>query len=369
MKILVLAPKIVPHHTGTPIRIFEVSKRLGIKHEVFVLSLGLKKNFIKKNKIKIKIIPYGKLVHIKFLFNIIKYAKKYDIIYSHTYLPTLLAILSKPLHKKKIVCDPHGFVFSQIKFRTPIKKYLIKKLEKFSLKKSDYIIAVSNKMKNEIINFGFDRKKIEVIVTGCPEIGVMRTSKMRKNFRVKKNRTIGYTGNFHKYQGVNYLLNAFEKINEKYKDSKLILVGGTEKEIINLRKRYKNPNIMFKKRVSRNVVFEFMDICDILVIPRPKVLATEVGFPTKLSEYSISGKAIISTDVGNNSGIIKNGYNGILIDSKNIENELIEKIDYLFKNPKKTKELGNNARKYALKNLTWDSIIEKIERVLFTHFK
>lgn len=364
MKILVLAPIIVPHHTGTPIRIFEVSERLGKKHEVFVLSLGPKKGIIKKDTFKIKIIPYGRFAHLKFLFDIIRYAKNYDIIYSHTYLPNLLGILCKFLHRRKIVCDVHGFVFSQIKFKNFIKRYMIKSLEKISLKKSDHIIAVSNTMKNEIMKFGVSDKQIDVVETGCPEIRKISSSDIIKKLELKKNRTIGYIGNFNVYQGVIYLLDAFMEIIKKYKGSKLILVGGTESDIMNLRKKYDSLDIIFKKRSPRDIAFKFINACDILVIPRPKILATDVGFPTKLSEYSILGKAIIATDVGDHARIIKNGHNGIIINSEDIENELIQKVGYLFENPKKIGELGKNAKKYASKNLTWNVLVKKIESIL-----
>jgi len=111
MKILVLAPKIIPHTTGTPIRIFEVCRRLGTKNEVFVLSLGPRGGIFRESTFRSKVIPYGKLAHLRFLLNIIKYARRYDVIYSHTYLPNLLGILCKFLHRKKsfVMCTASFF--------------------------------------------------------------------------------------------------------------------------------------------------------------------------------------------------------------------------------------------------------------------
>lgn len=87
--------------------------------------------------------------------------------------------------------------------------------------------------------------------------------------------------------------------------------------------------------------------------------STEEGFPVTILEYGLAGLAVVSTNVGYCSQIIKNGFNGVLFDPENeleLKANLIKVIeDHLFR-----KEIAENFKDTVLKNYSEKQIIEKI---------
>lgn len=81
-------------------------------------------------------------------------------------------------------------------------------------------------------------------------------------------------------------------------------------------------------------------------------------------ECMAMGKPIISTDIGGNSEIINNGYNGYKISNSNIEIELIETITKLENNRNILAKLGENAFKYVQDEHSYEKLINKFNSFL-----
>jgi glycosyltransferase involved in cell wall biosynthesis len=73
------------------------------------------------------------------------------------------------------------------------------------------------------------------------------------------------------------------------------------------------------------------------------------GVSNSIIETMASGKPVIASRGGGTDEVIKDNYNGYLIDPHS-EKQLREKIDGLFSNRKHLLELGENARRYAREN-------------------
>lgn len=81
------------------------------------------------------------------------------------------------------------------------------------------------------------------------------------------------------------------------------------------------------------------------------------GTPNPALEAAACGKTIISNRIGNMPQFIKDGVNGFLINTRNI-NKYIEKINILNSDRKLIKQMGNEARKTVEESWTWKIMAE-----------
>ncbi len=82
------------------------------------------------------------------------------------------------------------------------------------------------------------------------------------------------------------------------------------------------------------------------------------GFGMVLSQALASGVPVIATNATGALDIIVNDYNGYIIDV-NQNNEIAQKIEYLYHNSDKLNEFKNNAFESVKLNLTWDKYGER----------
>jgi glycosyltransferase involved in cell wall biosynthesis len=86
------------------------------------------------------------------------------------------------------------------------------------------------------------------------------------------------------------------------------------------------------------------------------------GSSLKLFDYMAAGKPTVASDMGQISTIIKNGKNGLLVNSDT--QTIIDTILKLKENQEERKILGNNARKDVINFYNWDRVAEQTETVL-----
>ena len=87
------------------------------------------------------------------------------------------------------------------------------------------------------------------------------------------------------------------------------------------------------------------------------------GLPMSIMEAESVGRCIITTESIGCRDTINDGYNGFLVNSKDVLS-LAEKCIYLIENPEKNSEICNNSRKFAEDNFDSKKINEKIINVV-----
>lgn len=183
---------------------------------------------------------------------------------------------------------------------------------------------------------GFPNKKIKVIYNGIEDVR-NPGSRILNN----QNITIGCISRMDYNKGILILLEAFKKAQKKHPDIKLVLTGvGNAWEAI----AEKVSNYSFSKSVQLMGFYEgdidtVLKTIDIFVLP-----SFWEGLPYSVIEACRAGCAVIATDVGGVSEIIKNNENGILVAPQSV-NDLYEAIIYLVNNMSAAQKFGINARK------------------------
>lgn len=122
----------------------------------------------------------------------------------------------------------------------------------------------------------------------------------------------------------------------------------------------KNPHL--KERIIYHGVLDKIDLFKLYNRTKIFVLPSIFeGFANVYSEAMYFGNAIITTPDTSVKNLIVDNNLGLIIEKNNPE-LLASAIISIIKNPERNQIMAENARNFALKNLNWDGIVDKINR-------
>lgn len=278
---------------------------------------------------------------------------KYDLTHSFFTVPCgFLSLVFKKKYKIPYIislrgADVPGYAerFSFIyKLLTP----LIKKIWKNSAE----VISNSQGLK-ELALKANPKQKIDVIYNGID------IKKFTPNISLKNNDKFIITPGASRLtsrKGLKYLIEAVQKLSQKYPQIKLEIMGSGKEEKEKLEKLVANLNIQdkveFLGRIPREETFSYYQKSDVFVLP-----SLNEGMSNAMLEALSSGLPIIATDTGGSKELIKEGENGYIIKMKNSD-DIAQKLEKLINNPELKKRMGENSRKKALE-LSWEKVAKK----------
>jgi len=217
-------------------------------------------------------------------------------------------------------------------------------LTKLKHKKADHIIAISNKIKNILIESGLNENKISIIYSSIDlDIYYNHKENLREEFKNKFNISkeqilIGSLLAFSSDKDPLNLINAAKYVINSYPDVHFIIGG--EGELFNKAKeKIKELNIENNFHLygycQKNI--SFLKSLDIFILP-----SREEGLGSVLIEAMACSLPLIGTDAGGIPELIENEYNGFIVPKENPE-ELSQAIIKLIKNPELRKKFSKNS--------------------------
>ncbi len=203
-----------------------------------------------------------------------------------------------------------------------IKKYLIRQ----ALKRSDGLVAVSERVKQSFIdNFEVDQRKVCVIYNGIGK--ELQNSSSLKNAKSEHNKIeIVYIGRIIDVKGIDILLDAFSKLLIKRPNVVLRLIGDGDKRIpyqVQVQNMGMEQNVIFEGFQMEKE--KYLKDADIFVYPS----RWEEAFGISIVEAMAYGLLCIASNVGGIPEIIKDRQNGYLFqceDSIDLERKMLEAI-------------------------------------------
>ncbi len=254
------------------------------------------------------------------------------------------------LEQKLIEEKKYGFKLSG----NSLHKWLINK-EISEHQNSDYIVLPSNFAKKTFIDKGYSESKLIVNHFYANTTRFQKTFKRDKKFRVL------FCGSVEPRKGIHYLLEAFNGIN--IDNSELWIIGSLDylkkdklfKKFVN---KFNNENIIYFDTINSTKLSDYFSQCSVLVLP-----SISDGFGLVVIQAMSCCLPVIVSDNTGAKDLIKEGHNGFIVETRNV-NELSEKIEYLYKNPKKIKEMGNNAFETIQNNYTWEAYGNRWQKIL-----
>ena len=265
------------------------------------------------------------------------------------------------------VVDVHGIYFSELDYANspwfvPKKPYKIftKYLERSALKKAGRINTVSKTMMNFInTEFNAPKNKIELISNGFFEDKVLNTEK--KKIKEIKGR-VAFVGNLAKWANVDKIINAANILRDENVTFYIIGDGIYRQGVEGLIKKYKLSNVILTGYKPLDEAYEIIAQSQIMLLPFPKDICTEIACPIKVLEYMAFGKAMVIDEVDDVSKLLKKNNAALVCDPDN-EEDFAESILFLLNNEKIRKEIGNNARLLS-KEFSWKTQGQKLVEVL-----
>jgi glycosyltransferase involved in cell wall biosynthesis len=282
----------------------------------------------------------------------------FELIHSAA-IPTATALLSWRISRKKKI----PFVF------TPFLHYELTDFKvpwvKSLLRESSHLIAVTNKEKEKLIEFGVSESKIQVIPLGV-DYRIYSKSNLN-SFRKTKGLTedlfVILIPRKSKEKGTYDTLKAIVNLSQKYNKLGLILLDKTSKYDEPILTAYKQTltlngvKVIDLGFVSGQNLIQAYQASDVVVEP-----TSADSFGYVFLEAWACGKPVIAANYGAISDVVLDGLNGLLVkfgDWEGIEKALISLIDDV----KLRIKLGENGRQDVLKKYTIENMVQKTEHV------
>lgn len=275
-----------------------------------------------------------------------------DIINVSTPKASLIFSLISILYKKpKLLFTLRGLRSDTLR---GVKYKIIKFTETLCCDLADYVIVISPSLKNHAVSKNILKEKKAIIIGKGSSNGINlnrfsvndQTQSFAQHFRSKFNLTennvvFGYVGRLVEDKGIKELYIAFKIINNKFPNTRLLLVGSVEDGdplpqafIDNLKD---DPNVILLDYTDKiENVYSVMD-CFILYSYRE-------GFGNVAVEAAAMELPVIVANIPGLKDTVENNLTGFLAESKNYE-DLEKKMTTYFKNPELRHLHGQNGRK------------------------
>jgi glycosyltransferase involved in cell wall biosynthesis len=169
--------------------------------------------------------------------------------------------------------------------------------------------------------------------------------------------TMFYSGSFGVKDGINELIDAFDRLAVKYSRLKLVMTGeGTERRMKEVFNRIEcspvKNRIEHKGYVDDDSYYELLAECDIPCMTRINNPYSNAGFPFKLGEYLVTGKPVIASRVSDVGKFLTDRFDAVLVKPGD-STDIADAVAYLLTNPEKATEIGKRGREKALKSFDY----------------
>ena len=381
MKILIMDTIKTPGSDGSTIHRWEFARNLSkLGHEVYAIS------YTNINPEGVRILhPLPKKSKIKYIIQLLKLVTRhhFDIVYTRNIMKGIIGLLIKKVCKSKLVFEVNGISQDE---RRLIEKQLTKRkklnsiktkffgyLEIFVIRKADAIIAVTQGIKDYLINHGVDKNKVWVIENGANTelFKPIKNSDILKKFKNKLHinedeNVVSFVGNLAPWQGVEYLIHAASLIVEKMQKTKFLIVGdGIMREKLESFVKELNieHSIIFTGTAPYENVPEYINISDVCVAPFIRTRNESMGLsPLKIYEYLACGKPVVASNIKGVGNLLEDSNSGISVPSDN-PNELAKAIIKLLKDKQLREQMGNNGREIVSNSYSWEITARKTKEV------
>ncbi len=268
-----------------------------------------------------------------------------DVIHTHTakagVLGRLAAILSGS--KARRIHTFHGHLLHGYFAGWKVK--LVIAIEKFFAARSDFLIAVGNQVKEDLLAAGIGvRSQYEVIFPGLPAPKVAEKAELRRQMHLDPSLIyITFVGRLTHIKRPDRLLDVAALLTDT---SAHFLIAGEGELFAESKARAVASNLPITFLGWRKDIDEIFAASDIAILT-----SDNEGIPLTLIQAAQAGLPIVATDVGSIKDIVVNGQTGILTSTQ--PEELATAINTLLASAEKRANLGaaGRSRAYSLFSL------------------
>jgi glycosyltransferase involved in cell wall biosynthesis len=238
----------------------------------------------------------------------------YDFVHAHEEAIFFCRML-KPVFRFKLVYDMHSSLPQQLtNFEFTTSKALIgafRRLERSSLHASEAVITICPDLAEYALAEGVVPERHFLIENSIfDDVRLVPNGRVSSEARASLPSTpsdgpaIVYAGTLEAYQGIDILLRAFASVHEARPDVRLIIVGGTPKQVEQYSRLARElslaDSVVFTGRVPKNAATEYTSKAAVLVSPRREGTNT----PLKIYEQLASGIPLVATNIWSHTQVL-----------------------------------------------------------------
>ncbi|MDT2872725.1 glycosyltransferase family 4 protein [Lactococcus lactis] len=300
----------------------------------------------------------------KYSLKLLKIIKDEKIAILHVNTTAVLeGVFLKMFSKIKLVWHVHEIIVSP--------NVMFKLTSKLLSKFSDKVITVSEAVKTHLLSSGFFENKkelITVIYNGVDSrvfnLQVDSNEFKKKNDIPNDKLVIGMIGRINRWKGQKDFISSISTVLANHSNTVAVLVGGVfegeewrEEELKAMISLDPNKDRIFQISFTKEINKAHKSF-DIFVLPsiNPDPL------PTVVLEAMATGKPIVGYNHGGITEMVKVGYNGILVEPRNIE-ELSIEIEKLIIDKKLRNQFGENSLNRQANFFSLNSYVHNFEEV------
>ncbi len=282
----------------------------------------------------ISMISFLPLAYIK--INQLCKRKSYKFINTHFAVPTgpLGVKISRKYKIKNILSIHGGDIYDPSKKNSPHRKWYYKKIVRWVINNSNFVIAQSSNTKNNVLKYYSPNKDIDVIPLPYEKKEFEKIAKKDLGLKEDKKYLIGI-GRLVKRKDFITLIKTLPYLPE-YIEAIIIGEGPEKEKIISEARKLDVINrVHLPGFVSEEKKFQYLDNSDVFILS-----SLHEGFGIVIQEAMQVGLPIVSTNNGGQADLIQDGENGCLVnvgEHQNIAHEVLKCLqdrDFYMKNNK-----------------------------------
>ena len=306
------------------------------------------------------------------LFHTIRLIRKIkpDIVHTHSPKAGIVGMLAAFICRVPVrIHTVAGLPLMEV---TGFKRKLLDKVESLTYWCADWVLPNSNELKTFILdnNLSDTQEKVKVIGNGSsngldmkyfsttPEMIELGNHFKKENGITSKSVVLAFMGRLANYKGVNELVEAFVKLQQMHKNLVLLLIGGFE-ELNPLKDSVKREIATNDSIISvghQKDVRMFLSIANLFVFP-----SYREGFPQALMQACAMGLPSIASDINGCNELIKEGVNGKLIPTKDVQ-AIVTACSELIQNPDLRNQMGIASQQFVIQNFEQNALWNKIHK-------
>lgn len=240
-------------------------------------------------------------------------------------------------------------------------------LEEFCYKKAAAVTCQTQGIVDNIVERGFDSKKVHLITNGVDTEFFNRKNRsedLRESLGIKDKFSVVYAGIHGIAQGLEVVIKAAEILKYE-KNIQFIFIGeGPEKPMLKeMVKDKKLDNVTFLPMQSKKDMPQIIASMDATVVPLKKLDLFKGALPSKMFEALASELPIVLAVQGEAEELINSAKAGIVVEPEN-EKEIAKAVLDLYADENLRRELGRNGRVYVKEHFSREAITRKLEKIL-----
>jgi glycosyltransferase involved in cell wall biosynthesis len=242
------------------------------------------------------------------------------------------------------------------------------RLETLAAVEADAVIAITNALRNELMERGVDPHKIIVVPNGVDTerfVPRVRDERLEAQYGLAGKTVIGFVGTLVGYEGVDLLLRAADRLRRTRDDFHVLIVGRGlgENDLWKLSSELGLDDVVtFTGRVPHEQVERYLSVIDVTPFPRRAIPVCEMVSPLKPLESMATGKLVIASSVAALAEMVDDGRTGLLFEKESLD-DLTRVLEVAIDDSTLRKQLTANARTWVEEQRSWSTLSGRVERL------